>query len=192
MRALVERLREIVGSAGLITAPQEVAPYASDWRKRYAGTPAAVVKPASTAEVAEVVRACADSRTAIVPQGGNTGLCGAATPDASGSQIVLNLSRMNRVRAIDARNNTMIAEAGCVLANLHKAAEEAGRLFSFSLAAEGSCEIDGNLFHHLSGTPRQSQKKSPKSVAGFRLILPSGGVWDGLRGRRKDNTGYDL
>src|SRR6266581_2079186 len=115
MRALVERLREIVGSTGLITAPHEVAPYA--------GKPAAVVKPASTAEVAEVVRACADSRTAIVPQGGNTGLCGAATPDASGSQIVLNLSRMNRVRAIDTRNNTMIAEAGCVLASLHKAAE---------------------------------------------------------------------
>jgi len=152
MRALVERLREIVGSAGLITAPEEVAPYANDWRKRYAGKPAAVVKPASTAEVAEVVRACADSRTAIVPQGGNTGLCGAATPDASGSQIVLNLSRMNRVRAIDARNNTMIAEAGCVLANLHKAAEEAGRLFPLSLAAEGSCEIGGNLSTNAGGT----------------------------------------
>jgi len=129
MRSLIDEIRAIVGPAGLMTLPQELAPYATDWRKRYRGKPAAVVKPASTAEVAEVVRACAGSRTAIVPQGGNTGLCGAATPDASGSQIVLNLSRMNRVRAIDARNNTMIAEAGCVLANLHKAAEEAGRLF---------------------------------------------------------------
>ena len=102
MRSLIDEIRAIVGPAGLMTLPQEVAPYATDWRKRYRGKPAAVVKPASTAEVAEVVRACAGSRTAIVPQGGNTGLCGAATPDASGSQIVLNLSRMNRVRAIDA------------------------------------------------------------------------------------------
>jgi len=192
MRALVERLREIVGSAGLITAPQEVAPYASDWRKRYAGTPAAVVKPASTAEVAEVVRACADSRTAIVPQGGNTGLCGAATPDASGSQIVLNLSRMNRVRAIDARNNTMIAEAGCVLANLHKAAEEAGRLFPLSLAAEGSCEIGGNLSTNAGGTAVLRYGNARELVLGLEVVLPSGEIWDGLRGLRKDNTGYDL
>ena len=192
MRALVERLREIVGSAGLITAPEEVAPYANDWRKRYAGKPAAVVKPASTAEVAEVVRACADSRTAIVPQGGNTGLCGAATPDASGSQIVLNLSRMNRVRAIDARNNTMIAEAGCVLANLHKAAEEAGRLFPLSLAAEGSCEIGGNLSTNAGGTAVLRYGNARELVLGLEVVLPSGEIWDGLRGLRKDNTGYDL
>src|SRR5205823_1832004 len=112
-----------------------IARAATDWRKRYLGKPAAVVRPASTAEVAGVVRACADSRTAIVPQGGNTGLCGAATPDASGTQIVLNLSRMNRIREVDARNNTMTAEAGCVLATLQKAAEDAGRLFPLSLAA---------------------------------------------------------
>src|SRR6267154_2670336 len=192
MRALVERLREIVGSTGLITAPQEVAPYANDWRKRYAGKPAAVVKPASTAEVAEVVRACAGSRTAIVPQGGNTGLCGAATPDASGSQIVLNLSRMNRVRAIDARNNTMIAEAGCVLANLQKVAKEAGRLFPLSLAAEGSCEIGGNLSTNAGGTAVLRYGNARELVLGLEVVLPSGEIWDGLRGLRKDNTGYDL
>src|SRR5260221_2600032 len=192
MRALVERLHEIVGSTGLITAPQEVAPYANDWRKRYAGKPAAVVKPASTSEVAEVVRACADSRTAIVPQGGNAGLCGAATPDASGSQIVLNLSRMNRVRSIDARNNTMIAEAGCVLANLHKAAEEAGRLFPLSLAAEGSCEIGGNLSTNAGGTAVLRYGNARELVLGLEVVLPSGEIWDGLRGLRKDNTGYDL
>ena len=124
MRSFIEEIRTIVGPAGLITSPAEVAPYATDWRKRYLGKPAAVVRPASTAEVAGVVRACAGSRTAIVPQGGNTGLCGAATPDASGTQIILNLSRMNRIREVDARNNTMTAEAGCVLATLHKAAEE--------------------------------------------------------------------
>ncbi len=192
MRALVERLREIVGSTGLITAPHEVAPYANDWRKRYAGKPAAVVKPASTAEVAEVVRACADSRTAIVPQGGNTGLCGAATPDASGSQIVLNLSRMNRVRAIDTRNNTMTVDAGCVLANLQKTAEEAGRLFPLSLAAEGSCEIGGNLSTNAGGTAVLRYGNARELVLGLEVVLPSGEVWDGLRGLRKDNTGYDL
>jgi FAD/FMN-containing dehydrogenase len=192
MRALVERLREIVGSTGLITAPQEIAPYASDWRKRYVGRPAAVVRPASTAEVAEVVRACADSRTAIVPQGGNTGLCGAATPDASGTQIVLNLSRMNRVREVDARNNTMTAEAGCVLANLQKAAEEGGRLFPLSLAAEGSCEIGGNLSTNAGGTAVLRYGNARELVLGLEVVLPSGEVWNGLRGLRKDNTGYDL
>ena len=192
MRALVERLGEIVGPAGLITAPLEVAPYATDWRKRYLGKPAAVVRPASTAEVAGVVRACAGSRTAIVPQGGNTGLCGAATPDASGSQIILNLSRMNRIREVDARNNTMIVEAGCVLTNLHRAAEEVGRLFPLSLAAEGSCEIGGNLSTNAGGTAVLRYGNARDLVLGLEVVLPSGEVWEGLRGLRKDNTGYDL
>ena len=192
MRSFIEEIQAIVGPAGLITLPKEVAPYASDWRKRYVGRPAAVVKPASTAEVAEVVRACADSRTAIVPQGGNTGLCGAATPDASGTQIVLNLSRMNRIREVDARNNTMTAEAGCILANLHKAAEEGGRLFPLSLAAEGSCEIGGNLSTNAGGTAVLRYGNARELVLGLEVVLPSGEVWNGLRGLRKDNTGYDL
>ena len=192
MRSFIEEIQAIVGPAGLITLPQEVAPYASDWRKRYLGRPAAVVKPASTAEVAEVVRACAESRTVVVPQGGNTGLCGAATPDASGTQIVLNLSRMNRVRAIDTRNNTMTVEAGCVLANLQNTAEEAGRLFPLSLAAEGSCEIGGNLSTNAGGTAVLRYGNARELVLGLEVVLPSGEVWDGLRGLRKDNTGYDL
>src|SRR5438132_1978675 len=192
MRSFIEEIQAIVGPAGLITLPQEVAPYASDWRKRYLGRPAAVVKPASTAEVAEVVRACAESRTAIVPQGGNTGLCGAATPDASGTQIVLNLSRMNRVHVIDTRNNTMTVEAGCVLANLQNTAEEAGRLFPLSLAAEGSCEIGGNLSTNAGGTAVLRYGNARELVLGLEVVLPSGEVWDGLRGLRKDNTGYDL
>src|SRR5437667_6994814 len=192
MRSFIEEIQAIVGPAGLITLPQEVAPYASDWRKRYLGRPAAVVKPASTAEVAEVVRACAESRTAVVPQGGNTGLCGAATPDASGTQIVLNLSCMNRVHAIDTRNNTMTVEAGCVLANLQNTAEEAGRLFPLSLAAEGSCEIGGNLSTNAGGTAVLRYGNARELVLGLEVVLPSGEVWDGLRGLRKDNTGYDL
>ena len=192
MTALIDKIRAIVGSAGLITSPQGFAPYATDWRKRYAGRPLAVVKPASTAEAAQVVRACAETRTAIVPQGGNTGLSGAATPDASGEQIVLNLSRMNRVRALDARNNTMTAEAGCVLASLQKAAEEAGRLFPLSLAAEGSCEIGGNLSTNAGGTAMLRYGNARELVLGLEVVLPSGEIWEGLRGLRKDNTGYDL
>jgi D-lactate dehydrogenase (cytochrome) len=190
--ALLERIRAVVGGAGLITAPEELLPYATDWRKRYCGKPLAVVRPASTAEVAQVVRVCAEARAAIVPQGGNTGLCGAATPDASGSQIVLNLSRMNRVRAIDARNNTMTVEAGCVLASLQKSAEDAGRLLPLSLAAEGSCEIGGNLSTNAGGTAVLRYGNARELVLGLEVVLPSGETWDGLRGLRKDNTGYDL
>jgi len=192
MSALLERIRNIVGPEALVSSPQDVAPYATDWRKRYRGSPAAVVKPASTAEVAAVVRACAESHAAIVPQGGNTGLSGAATPDASGSQIVVNLSRMNRIRAIDAHNNTMTVEAGCVLANLQKAAEEGGRLFPLSLASEGSCEIGGNLSTNAGGTAVLRYGNMRDLVLGLEVVLPSGEVWDGLRGLRKDNTGYDL
>ena len=192
MSDLLENIRRIVGTAGLISSAEETAPYATDWRKRYRGSAMAVVKPASTAEVAAVLRACNESRTGVVPQGGNTGLCGAATPDSSGSQIVLNLSRMNRVRAIDAHNNTMTAEAGCVLGSLQKAAEEAGRLFPLSLASEGSCEIGGNLSTNAGGTGVLRYGNTRELVLGLEVVLPSGEIWDGLRGLRKDNTGYDL
>ena len=145
MTDLVEPLKAIVGKAAVITDAQEMEAYATDQRKRYFGKPLAVVKPASTQEVAAVVQLCAQTRTAVVPQGGNTSLCGGATPDGSGAQIVLSLSRLNRIRAVDAVNNTITAEAGCVLANLQQAAAAADRLFPLSLAAEGSCEIGGNL-----------------------------------------------
>jgi FAD/FMN-containing dehydrogenase len=192
MSDLLERIRGIVGPAGLISSPDETAQYATDWRRRYHGSAVAVVKPGSTAEVSAVIRVCGDSRTGIVPQGGNTGLCGAATPDSSGSQIVLNLSRMNRIREIDARNNTMTVEAGCVLANLQKAAGEAGRLFPLSLASEGSCEIGGNLSTNAGGTAVLRYGNTRDLVLGLEVVLPSGEIWDGLRGLRKDNTGYDL
>jgi D-lactate dehydrogenase (cytochrome) len=192
MTPLIEKLRALVGDAGLITDPQEAKPYATDWRKRYFGKPLAVVKPASTAEVAAVMRLCAETRTAVVPQGGNTGLCGGATPDGAGTQIVLNLSRMNRVRAVDAVNNTITVEAGCVLANLQQAAAAAGRLFPLSLAAEGSCEIGGNLSTNAGGTAVLRYGNARDLLLGLEVVLPDGQIWDGLRGLRKDNTGYDL
>ena len=169
-----------------------MAPYATDWRKRYFGKPLAVVKPASTAEVAAVVKLCAATLTAIVPQGGNTSLCGGATPDAGGRQIVLKLARLNRVRALDAVSNTITVEAGCVLANLQQAAAAAGRLFPLSLAAEGSCEIGGNLSTNAGGTAVLRYGNARDLVLGLEVVLPDGQIWDGLRALRKDNTGYDL
>jgi len=192
MGTLIDQIRSIVGPAGLLTAPEDFPSYANDWRGRYSGRPLAVVKPASTAEVARVVAACAEARTAIVPQGGNTGLCGAATPDVSGSQIILALSRMNRIRGIDPLNNTMTVEAGCVLSSLHIAAEEVGRLFPLSLAAEDSCQIGGNISTNAGGTAVLRYGNARELVLGLEVVLPSGDIWDGLRGLRKDNTGYDL
>jgi D-lactate dehydrogenase (cytochrome) len=201
MTQLIDRLRALVGDAALITDGQDIVAYATDWRKRYFGKPLAVVKPASTAEVAAVMRLCAETRTAVVPQGGNTGLCGGATPlaeedaarfGAGGGQIVLKLSRLNRIRAVDAVNNTITVEAGCVLANLQQAAAEAGRLFPLSLAAEGSCEIGGNLSTNAGGTAVLRYGNARDLVLGLEVVLPDGQIWDGLRGLRKDNTGYDL
>jgi D-lactate dehydrogenase (cytochrome) len=190
--SIVHRLAAIVGVPHVLTDPGDTTPYATDWRKRWFGKALAVVKPASTEEVAAVVRLCAKTRTAIVPQGGNTGLCGGATPDASGHEIVLNLSRLNRVRAVDTVNNTLTAEAGCVLASLQQAADDADRLFPLSLAAEGSCEIGGNLSTNAGGVQVLRYGNTRDLTLGLEVVLPSGEVWDGLRGLRKDNTGYDL
>ena len=201
MTQLIETLRSLVGEAGLITDARELVPYATDWRKRYFAMPLAVVKPASTEEVAAVVKLCAETHTGVVPQGGNTSLCGGATPLAGqdaerylpgGAQIVLNLSRMNRVRSVDAVNNTITAEAGCVLAELQRAASDAGRLFPLSLAAEGSCEIGGNLSTNAGGTAVLRYGNARDLLLGLEVVLPDGQIWDGLRGLRKDNTGYDL
>jgi D-lactate dehydrogenase (cytochrome) len=189
---LVARFARIVGDKHVLTESHDIAAYATDWRKRYEGAPLAVVRPGTTAEVAAVVKACAETRTAIVPQGGNTGLCGGATPDATGKQVIVGLGRMNRIRAIDPLNNTMTVEAGCVLASLQQAADGADRLFPLSLAAEGSCAIGGNLSTNAGGVQVLRYGNTRELVLGLEVVLPSGEVWDGLRGLRKDNTGYDL
>jgi len=192
MSALLERIAAVVGPHGLITDEATLEPFLIDWRKRYIGRALAMVKPASTNEVAEVVRLCAAERTAMVPQGGNTGLAGGATPDASGTQIILSLSRMNRVRGIDPLNNTLTVEAGCTLVAVQEAARTADRLFPLSLAAEGSCEIGGNLSTNAGGTAVLRYGTARELTLGLEVVLASGEVWNGLRGLRKDNTGYDL
>jgi FAD/FMN-containing dehydrogenase len=185
-------LRAIVGDFNVITAASDVAPYLTDWRERYRGQARAVVRPGSTAEVAAVARVCAEHGVPIVPQGGNTGLCGGATPHATGDEIVMQLSRLNRVRDIDTENATMTVEAGVPLAAVQNAASEAGLLFPLSLAAEGSCAIGGNLSTNAGGTAVLRYGNARELVLGLEIVLADGRVWDGLRGLRKDNTGYDL
>ncbi|MBI2305688.1 MAG: FAD-binding oxidoreductase [Rhodocyclales bacterium] len=188
---LVERLQTAVGTGNVLRG-DDMAPYLVDWRGRYRGAARCVVRPGGVAEVAAVVRACAEAGAPVVPQGGNTSLCGAATPDDAGEAVVVCLSRMNRIRALDAENNTITAEAGCVLAALQYAAVEAGRQFPLSLAAEGSAQLGGNLSTNAGGVQVLRYGNTRELTLGLEVVLPSGEVWHGLRGLRKDNTGYDL
>ena len=186
------RLRAIVGAANVLDGETDMAPFLSDWRGRYHGRARAVVRPRDTAEVAAVVAACAQAGVAMVPQGGNTGLCGGATPLADGAAVVINLARLDRVRALDPDNDTLTVEAGCTLAAVQEAAQAAGRLFPLSLASEGSCLIGGNLSTNAGGVQVLRYGNTRDLVLGLEAVLPDGRVWDGLRGLRKDNTGYDL
>jgi FAD/FMN-containing dehydrogenase len=188
---LEERLKAIVGERGIV-ADDERAPYENDWRDAYHGRAAAVVRPASTEEVSRVAQLLSGLRIPMVPQGGNTSLCGASVPDGSGTQVVVNLSRMNRVRQVDPDNNTMTVEAGCILQTLQEVAEKHGRLFPLSLGAQGSCEIGGNLSTNAGGTGVLRYGNTRELVLGVEVVLPDGRIWDGLRGLRKDNTGYDM
>lgn len=190
--ALLQAIEQVVGTAGLISDPEDMQPFLSDWRNAYRGQAALVVRPASTREVAEVVRLCREANVALVPQGGNTGLCGGSIPDASGTQVVLSLTRMNAIRAIDPANETITVEAGVILQRLQEAAAEVGRLFPLSLGAEGSCTVGGNLATNAGGTAVLRYGNMRDLTLGLEVVLPDGRVWDGLRGLRKDNTGYDL
>jgi FAD/FMN-containing dehydrogenase len=189
---LLPRLASIVGEAHVLTAAADTEPFVSDWRGNYRGTAQAVVLPASTAEVSAVVRACAESGTAIVPQGGNTGLCGGATPREGAREVVVALRRMNRVRAIDAANATITVEAGMSLAGLQAAAASAGLRFPLSLASEGSCTVGGNVSTNAGGTAVIRFGNTRELTLGLEVVLADGGVLDALRGLRKDNTGYDV
>lgn len=189
---LESKLRDVVGLAHVLTDPADVLPFVTDWRGHFRGNARAVVRPRTTTEVAEIVSICATEGIPIVPQGGNTGLCGGATPDAQGTAIVLSLCRLNRVRAIDRDNATLTAEAGVTLAAAQQAARERGMSFPLSLAAEGSCTIGGNISTNAGGTAVLRYGNMRDLVLGVEAVLPDGRTWNGLRGLRKDNTGYDL
>ncbi|HEX2649176.1 MAG TPA: FAD-binding oxidoreductase [Burkholderiales bacterium] len=189
---LLGALRASVGDKYLLSGERDTEPYVTDWRRQYRAPAECVVRPASTAEVAAVVRLCAERGVAIVPQGGNTGLVGGSVPAGGRREVVISLSRMNRIRALDALNDTITVEAGCVLAEVQKAAANGGRFFALSLAAQGSCQIGGNLSTNAGGVNVLRYGNTREQVLGIEAVLPDGRIWDGLRGLRKDNTGYDL
>ena len=189
---LQRRLADIVGAAHVLTAAADTKPYLTDWRRQYSAPAECVVRPATTEEVSRVVALCAAEGAAVVPQGGNTGLVGGSVPTGKRREVLLSLGRLNRIRALDALNDTITVEAGCVLAAVQSAAAEAGRLFPLSLAAEGSCQIGGNLSTNAGGVNVLRYGNAREQVLGLEVVLPDGRVWDGLRGLRKDNTGYDL
>src|SRR5579859_6923442 len=190
--SFLARLAAVVGGDQVLAQQQDTAPYFADWRRQYRGTAECVVRPSSTAEVSAVVTLCAREGVAVVPQGGNTGLCGGSVPTGARREIVLSLALMNRIRALDTLNDTLTAEAGCVLAEIQRVAEEAGRLFALSLAAEGSCMIGGNLSTNAGGVNVLCYGNAREQVLGLEVVLPDGRIWDGLKALRKDNTGYDL
>ena len=192
MNEFLDLCRNAVGAQYVLTEAADTETYLTDWRRRFTGRALGVVKPGSTAEVATIIQLCNRFKVPVVPQGGNTGLVLGSVPDDSGKAIVLSLTRLNRIRAIDTINNTMTVEAGCILEHVQNAATEAKRLFPLSLAAEGSCTIGGNLASNAGGTAVLRYGNSRELCLGLEVVTAQGEIWNGLRGLRKDNTGYDL
>ena len=188
---VIASLRQIVGDANVLTEG-DLSAWEMDWRKRERGHALAVVRPSSTQHVADVVKVCAREGTSLVPQGGNTGMVVGSTPDASGRQIVLSLTRMNQVRVLDAANLTITVDAGCVLQSVQEACESAGLLFPLRMASEGSCTIGGNLGTNAGGTQVVRYGNTRELCLGLEVVTAQGEIWSGLTGLRKDNTGYDL
>src|SRR5580698_4261781 len=182
--AFVAACRDAIGAAHVLTDSHDTAPYLTDWRRRYTGAACAVLCPGTPAEVAALVKLAVEHRVALVPQGGNTGLAGGATPDASGTQALLSLRRLNRVRDIDPHNNTITVEAGVVLAEVQARDADAGRLFPLSLAAQGSCTIGGNLATNAGGTGVLRYGNTRELCLGLEVVTAQGELWDGLRGLR--------
>lgn len=189
---LLDKLKAIVGASNWTSDPAALQPHLTEWRDRYHGNTPIMVSPRSTAQVAAVVRACAEAGTAVVPQGGNTGLCGGAIPHESGREVLISLSRLNNIRSIAPLDYSLVAEAGCVLASIQAAAADVGRMFPLSLSAEGSCQIGGNLSTNAGGINVLRYGTARDQVLGLEVVLPDGGIWDGLRALRKDTAGYDL
>ncbi|MDB5936215.1 MAG: hydroxyacid dehydrogenase, partial [Massilia sp.] len=188
----LHRCRAIVGADFVLTSAEDCAPYLTDWRGRFTGRALAVLRPKDPQQVAHLVRACLEAHVALVPQGGKTGLVLGGVPDAGGESVVLSLSRLNRIRALDPVNRTMTVDAGCILHDIQQAAAEHACLFPLSLAAEGSCTIGGNLSTNAGGTAVLRYGNARELCLGLEVVTPRGDIWHGLRGLRKDNTGYDL
>ncbi|EEE45688.1 FAD-binding oxidoreductase [Roseibium alexandrii] len=189
---LLERLSEIVGPANILALSGDMAAYTEDWTGKYRGEALAVVRPASTAEVTEVVAACAASGVAIVPQGGRTGLCGGGVPVPGKPSVILSLTRMTKIRSLDAAGRTVVAEAGVVLETLQAEVAKSGLAFPLSFGAKGSCTIGGNLATNAGGSNVVRYGNTRELCLGIEAVLPDGSVINALTGLRKDNTGYDF
>lgn len=188
----IRRLHEIVGEAGIVDDADRMREYLVDERELFHGSAAVVVKPSTNVELSQVMRICFDAKIEMVPQGGNTGYCGGATPDSSGSQVLINLSRLNRMRAIDARAMTLTADAGLVLADAQAHAAEQGLLLPLAMGSQASCQLGGNLSTNAGGLAVLRYGTARELTAGLEVVLPNGDMLSDLAGLRKDNTGYDL
>ena len=188
----LDACRELLGGSFVLTEVPDMAPFLTDWRDRFTGNALAVLRPATVEQVAGVLRACSQWAIPVVPQGGNTGLVLGSIPDASGTAVVLSLARLNTIRQVDPVNRTITVDAGCILQTIQDAATKAGCLFPLSLAAEGSCTIGGNLATNAGGTAVLRYGNTRELCLGLEVVTPQGEIWSGLRGLRKDNTGYDL
>ena len=189
---VLDRLKQIVGPNGYLDDEADFEPFVTELRDLFRGRTPLVLRPDSTAKVAEILATCNETGTKVVPQGGNTGLCGGAVPSAAGDEVVLSLSRLNRIRAVDPQNDTLTADAGCVLETIQQAADDADRYFPLRIGSQGSCQIGGNLSTNAGGTAVLHYGNTRELVLGLEVVLADGRIWDGLRGLRKDNTGYDL
>jgi FAD/FMN-containing dehydrogenase len=189
---LIDQLRELAGPGGALEEPQLIAPYLVDHRKLYRGNSPIVLRPDSTERIAAIMKLCYEQGVGVVPVGGNTSYCGGATPSEDGSQIVLSLARMRRIRAVDALNYTLTADAGCLLVDIQNAANSVDRFFPMSLGSEGTCQLGGNLSTNAGGTAVLRYGMARDLCLGLEVVLPDGRVMDELKGLRKNNTGYDL
>ena len=189
---LLDELKAIVGTHGWTNDPVVLEPHLTERRGNFRGDTPIMVSPNTTKQVAEILKVCAGADVGVVPQGGNTGLCGGAIPDNSGKQVLMSLSRLNAIRTIDARDFSVVVEAGCILADVQQAALAAGRMFPLSLTAEGSCQIGGNLSTNAGGINVLRYGTARQQVLGLEVVLADGTVWNGLRSLRKDTAGFDM
>ena len=190
--ALLDRFAAIVGDRHAVRDQQEIAPHLVESRGLYRGASPLLLKPGSTEEVSAILALASETGTPIVPQGGNTGHVGGQTPREGGHDLILSLERLNRIRDVDPVANILVAEAGCILDDVHRAAGDVGRLFPLSLASQGSCRIGGNLSTNAGGTAVLAYGNMRQLCLGLEVVLPTGEIWNGLRRLKKDNTGYDL
>ena len=190
--SVIDRLKAAAGAGGYLDSPQDMAPYVKSWRGNWVGATPLVLRPKTTEEVAALVKICAETGTAIVPQSGNTGLTYGSQPGQGMNEVVLSVGRMKAVRGIDLMNDTITVEAGVILQEIQRAAADQNRLFPLSLGAEGTCQIGGNISTNAGGIQVLRYGNTRNLVLGLEAVLPDGRIWNGLRGLRKDNTGYDL